>query len=1045
MSKNKNPSSYRIEPNPQKKSFKIFSDKKTHDKIIKFLLQNDHFVKDHRSFSSHFLEIDHRGLKSLLERSASEINVSAKKKIPFSNEDIAKESALEQTLAQKEYDLDLRIWQNDEASKNYCCEVDGEIYSCVDLDNLISFLHGEVLVESNKPITSFSINPFTVFGSFGVAADALSSDKSVIRYNFQQGKRKKQFHPIIENIHHFRIVIDGADDTANAMNNTGLPQQTIALIQGLVIFPLFLKGVHLGYEGLGEEAKETADEFQESHIKRAEIEVKLEKFKQDLCEKCSIDYDSIKTHAPQKFLKIIARELTKTTDLAVKNQIAELALKYQQEVEIEFKAPEIKDVLAAHCGWLAMTAMMTSVGVYEAQAVVNIFGGIDKITTGVETPLLSFIGNSFGFAGQSLMTIYAFHKMIDERKEWKEAEAELEKFRNAKDVSDLARQITNELLAAKRDNHRLQTFGNAALSAGQAMMAVGGPIGIGLNPLLYAGLVSTLGGVAVNSISELKYQASYQISEDLDELEKDVITKAPQFTKDDFNNIGEALSKHAKERILKLEILGHLRAPQLVLYQKFLKENEDDSGILSKAVGFLGADRIASWLNKPPVTSTDLVKDNPLIAAHRGNKNDLDIFTVEEFDLNQALARYQELSRGESHLEAIKKLQEEFIAEKSRVAALRTTETVKELCASIIKKGGASSSYLTKKLMRAVANADLRYGGDIEEGIPEIRKNGKKITVAKLDLDKFDETELENFLSQKRIQKHNISSQKKKSPLAKAHEKELYVVKSDHLRPFAEIAKVSNVTTDFLDSDEQKHTKPKQKEHKEESLFATRSSSATKHQPSHHSKHVAQNSSSLATTRIRDDLTQVSNVMPEHNAKFSSSKHSEKILLEEFKSLTTEKVSQNQAERQKQIKKQNKVIDKVLEKSREFVLKSQVKDHKKNQTIFTYLDPDHQNPDDPDYEAKQVIYVRNNSNGKIDVLYGEKARALVIERPNQIKNGLITKIDGRVIEYCGEISGSIFQSFKKVDSSKGLPTGSTRRAQSLNLMGIDGSTTSHRL
>ena len=103
--------------------------------------------------------------------------------------------------------------------------------------------------------------------------------------------------------------------------------------------------------------------------------------------------------------------------------------------------------------------------------------------------------------------------------------------------------------------------------------------------------------------------------------------------------------------------------------------------------------------------------------------------------------------------------------------------------------------------------------------------------------------------------------------------------------------------------------------------------------------------------------------------------------------------SDNKKERQNQVTKQNKVIDQVLERSREFVLESQVKNREKNQTIFTHLDPDHANPDDPDYKEKQAIYIQNDSPEKIDVLYETKARALVIERPNQVKNGVITKID----------------------------------------------------
>ena len=206
-----------------------------------------------------------------------------------------------------------------------------------------------------------------------------------------------------------------------------------------------------------------------------------------------------------------------------------------------------------------------------------------------------------------------------------------------------------------------------------------------------------------------------------------------------------------------------------------------------------------------------------------------------------------------------------------------------------------------------------------------------------------------------------------------------------------------------------------------------RKKSVVKHDHSHHEHHKHEHHPASDSKASAEDQK---SVMPE----------TEQKLLSEFKSLTTKKISQKKGERQKQVTKQNKVIDQVLERSREFVLESQVKNHEKNQTIFTYLDPDHTNPDDPDYKEKQVIYIKNDSTRKIDVLYGTKARALVIERPNQVKNGVITKIDEKKVEHYGEISdGSTFQSFKKVDLSKVSPTGGLRQARSRSLIERDRS------
>ena len=77
-----------------------------------------------------------------------------------------------------------------------------------------------------------------------------------------------------------------------------------------------------------------------------------------------------------------------------------------------------------------------------------------------------------------------------------------------------------------------------------------------------------------------------------------------------------------------------------------------------------------------------------------------------------------------------------------------------------------------------------------------------------------------------------------------------------------------------------------------------------------------------------------------------------------------------------------------------------------------------------------MVYIRNNSSGKIDVLYGQKASAFVVERPTEEKNGLIVKI-GNSVEYYGQTSGSIFQSFK----SKSSPGTSLGSAKSQNVIG----------
>ena len=141
------------------------------------------------------------------------------------------------------------------------------------------------------------------------------------------------------------------------------------------------------------------------------------------------------------------------------------------------------------------------------------------------------------------------------------------------------------------------------------------------------------------------------------------------------------------------------------------------------------------------------------------------------------------------------------------------------------------------------------------------------------------------------------------------------------------------------------------------------------------------------------------------------------VPLDRLKSLVMQKVSQNEEERHEQITQQNETIDEVAQESQDFILKSKVKDEQNNQTIFTYIHPGHQDIDDPDHLLTQVIYKRDDASGKIDVLYGEKANALVLERPTQVRNATITQIDKGEAEHYGSMDDSIFQSFSKLGNS----------------------------
>lgn len=160
--------------------------------------------------------------------------------------------------------------------------------------------------------------------------------------------------------------------------------------------------------------------------------------------------------------------------------------------------------------------------------------------------------------------------------------------------------MATKLLKAERNNHAIQTFGNATLATGQLMMATSSFTGQA--PLLFAGLAATLTSVAVNSGSELIYRAYQNAERNLDELEEKIITEVPQFSAAEFRNLNKTISDHAAKRIIKFELLGHLHAPQFVLYQKYSSEN---SGFFAYTVNAAGK-RMANMLGNLPTKSIAL-------------------------------------------------------------------------------------------------------------------------------------------------------------------------------------------------------------------------------------------------------------------------------------------------------------------------------------------------------------------------------------------------------------------------------------------------------
>ncbi len=1119
MTRSKTLIHFTIKEKTDTNSYKIFiqgssfstQTSKAYKTLLEFLTRNNKFVKDHKKTTSQFnltsdyIETDAAGVKFLLDEGA-QIGAVSSSHVQFKAPN-DHESELNDKLEKIREKLGIRIWlkqKNDDRHKSeYCCKVEGKIYSCDNLEKLLSFLSGDYLIQRNKRIISYSYDPAKSFGIFEVLQDIISSSKSAIHWTktnqFPYRTYKKKFEPIIENQSHLPIVIDGADDTANALNSSGLPQQALYLAQALAIFPFFLRGVHLGYEGLGEEAQEIHDQFNQSRSRKFELANKIENYRKELCKLCDINYSETNDDTPEEFINKISVKFS-TKDLTAQNQIIALYQQYLQEVEEEFAAPKLVDVMAAYCGWVAMISMMSSVAAYEFQALANIGGGIANITKTINNdklPLISQIGSNLGLAGQCLMVLYASHKTVNEFKDWQEVEAELQEFSEAKNVSDLAKNMATKLLAAKRNNHAIQTFGNATLAAGQTMMAASGPLIFASAPLLFGGLAATLIGVATNSGSELLYRAYQNYERDIDDLENKIIRSAPEFEEHDFQNIEKALSRHAEEQILKIEILGHLRAVKFVLYQKY---NDSHSGIFAELANLAGA-RLANIFANLPIDSVNLIKDNPEITAHPQNEDDLSIFDTSIEDVEAAYQKYKSLeehSPEATHEERIKIIQENFISLKK--ANCGPAKTINQLCERIIDSGGPGSLYLQKKLLSLIANNKGSKAGhdnsNIEDDSAEIRENGEKIIVAKLDLTQFNPDELKQFLSKKRKAK-NFTFTSKEAIIAHTNKKDLVVAQTDHLGSFGLIADLSNAAKDFIDSsnvfsktsevlndpippscvannfeEEQEENAyspipplsfrnisqrshesddESEEEKSSESGFAAFSkvlpkNDASEKEPllSQHrintqkteritptSKTTSKNIPCISAGRdVASGYTEGKNNyqklpshtsqscnLPKDSEQASEEKHSFESLIKNFAKISEVKISKDPTERTQQISKQKEVITKITKKTVPFILLSKTHDKKNKKTVYLYADP-YSKKSDPDFLDKQITYILDNNTGKIEVVYGIKAKALFIEQPTQTKNAAITQLDSGIIKKFGDKTQSIFSNFTKQEPSK---------------------------
>lgn len=350
----------------------------------------------------------------------------------------------------------------------------------------------------------------------------------------------------------YEFMIDGPDDAANAINNTGLSREEEALVQLLGIFPVFLCLIKLGVDGLG--AAKYADIEALAHLRE----------RISLIEEMLADIVAGNRPAQESVLEII-------------QAMGELpALLRELEINI------IDANASAYFGHPAMISMFLATAAFELSAFCEVVSGQNVVTNGYGSiSTHGFIskgadsaiimgGVSLAVVGQVLMTCFASLKVASGIKSIALQKEEINKIRN----SDISQYAKNIILAIEKDTLRYKmadVAGNATLAAGQMIMAGSGP-----TPAVWAGLALTLVGIGTSSAAQKREQNRYASEEVESDLRDKIATEYnSRITEKIVQGANYSLVKQAvKEKIYAFEIIMHIDNVILSV-DKILRNFED--------------------------------------------------------------------------------------------------------------------------------------------------------------------------------------------------------------------------------------------------------------------------------------------------------------------------------------------------------------------------------------------------------------------------------------------------------------------------------------
>ncbi|MBU2895249.1 hypothetical protein [Vibrio hepatarius] len=398
------------------------------------------------------------------------------------------------------------------------------------------------------------------------------------------------------------LVIDGGDDLAVSLENSGLPRSLVLAAQSTLLYPVFAGVVFTGWKGAKEESDETREAYSdlkaEQNTLREDIGGAVMKALSDelvLKEQLinAIDKNQIENiqSALLEQLKFKANVLesvqpilksgkqadgnlkTLTDSIATLKQLKEEVANHNQVMSTKadlditvlpenvqkllttnnqsqlfdpsspecheflqqvakFKANQDDKVAKFADAYVAsaftesgLSGMYWGMISFEARATIEALAGTSVQTL---TNALSQVGDAFNVVGQAQMVVAGLTKTALGIHEAKSLNDWLDQIRDSKVLDSSDKDLTEvKGILSQFNRHQrnvviAETLGNSVLTLGQLGMILGGPLGTGIAPVLYAGVGATIGGVGLSQIAAQYSNKVFEVSDEKSDKEKEI-------------------------------------------------------------------------------------------------------------------------------------------------------------------------------------------------------------------------------------------------------------------------------------------------------------------------------------------------------------------------------------------------------------------------------------------------------------------------------------------------------------------------------------------